>query len=104
MATYLETERLILREFTPADEQNLFDLDSDPAVVEFLTKRPSTREEVLAALERIEKLRIKFQGRFGVWAVTERSSGEFIGFNHGNECPLAKRDGKMRAQICAQLC
>ncbi len=82
MATYLETDRLILREFNPADEQNLFDLDSDPAVVEFLTKRPSTREEVLASLERIENLRVKFQGRFGVWTVIERISGEFIGWFH----------------------
>lgn len=82
MKTYLETERLILKEFTPEDAQNLLDLDSDPAVVEFLTRRPSTPEEVRASLERIELLRVKFQGRFGVWTVTERSSGQFIGWFH----------------------
>lgn len=82
MKTYLETERLILREFTPEDGQNLLELDSDPEVVEFLTKRPSTPEEVQASLDRIELMRIKFQGRFGVWTATERSSGQFIGWFH----------------------
>jgi RimJ/RimL family protein N-acetyltransferase len=82
MTIYLETERLLLRDFTTNDEQNLFDLDADPAVVEFLTQRPSTREEVLASLDRVEKLRVKFQGRLGVWAAIERSSGKFIGWFH----------------------
>lgn len=82
MTYYLETDRLILREFNSTDAQNLYELDSDPAVVEFLTKRPSTHEEIQQALERIEKLRIKFQGRFGLWAAIERSTGQFIGWFH----------------------
>src|SRR5436190_18381140 len=44
---YLETERLILREFTADDAALLVDLDSDPDVMHFITGgRSTTREEI----------------------------------------------------------
>lgn len=59
MSIYLKTERLTLRDFTEADEQNLFDLDSDPEVMRYLTGGiPRTREEVHATLQRLSKIRL----------------------------------------------
>jgi RimJ/RimL family protein N-acetyltransferase len=37
MQVFLETERMVLRRFTAADADHLFDLDSDPEVMRFLT-------------------------------------------------------------------
>jgi RimJ/RimL family protein N-acetyltransferase len=36
---YLETDRLLLRRLTDADAENLFLLDSDPAVMRFKRRR-----------------------------------------------------------------
>jgi RimJ/RimL family protein N-acetyltransferase len=46
VTAYLETERLTLRRFTPADVELLVALDSDPEVMRFLTGRPTPREEI----------------------------------------------------------
>jgi RimJ/RimL family protein N-acetyltransferase len=47
MQVFLETERLVLRRFTEADVDNLFDLDSDPDVMRFLTGgRPTSRDVI----------------------------------------------------------
>ncbi|WUJ69154.1 GNAT family N-acetyltransferase [Kribbella soli] len=46
MATYLETERLTLSRFTPADVELLVALDSDPEVMRFLTGQPTPRAEI----------------------------------------------------------
>jgi RimJ/RimL family protein N-acetyltransferase len=42
---HLETERLVIREFTPEDLQLLMDLDSDPEVVRFLREHPPKEAE-----------------------------------------------------------
>jgi RimJ/RimL family protein N-acetyltransferase len=46
MQVFLETRRLLLRRFTEADADNLFDLDSDPEVMRFLTGAEPTPREV----------------------------------------------------------
>ena len=47
MQIFLETERLVLRRFTPDDVDNLVELDSDPQVMHFITGgRPTSREEI----------------------------------------------------------
>jgi RimJ/RimL family protein N-acetyltransferase len=46
VATYLETERLTLRRFTPADVELLVALDSDPEVMRFLTGQPTPRDQI----------------------------------------------------------
>ena len=47
MAVYLETERLRLRRFTAEDADLLVELDSDPAVMRFITGgRPTARAEI----------------------------------------------------------
>jgi RimJ/RimL family protein N-acetyltransferase len=43
----LETNRLTLRRFTEADVDNLFELNSDPEVMRYITGgKPTPREEI----------------------------------------------------------
>jgi len=46
VANYLETDRLTLSRFTPADVELLVALDSDPEVMRFLTGQPTPRDEI----------------------------------------------------------
>jgi RimJ/RimL family protein N-acetyltransferase len=73
----LETERLILRRWKSTDAEPYSKLNSDPAVMEFMTKRLS-REESDAQIARIEA-HFSEHG-FGLWAVELKTTGEFIGF------------------------
>ncbi len=43
MQIFLETERLVLRQFTEDDVDNLVELDSDPEVMRFITGGRPTR-------------------------------------------------------------
>ncbi|MGW4940032.1 GNAT family N-acetyltransferase [Actinoplanes sp. NPDC004185] len=83
MGSYLETDRLVLRQFTAGDVDHIVELDSDPAVMRYLTGgRATPREEVrdvvlpfwLAYHERGEQ--------FGFWAAVEKASGRFVGWFH----------------------
>jgi len=47
MRIFLETARLRLRSFTAADEHNLFELNSDPEVMRFLTGGRPTAQDVV---------------------------------------------------------
>lgn len=81
MKIYLETQRMILRELTFEDEDNLMDLDSDPEVMKYLTLgTPSTRIEIKEALIRVRELFLKHNGRYGLWAAIEKDSGKFMGW------------------------
>jgi RimJ/RimL family protein N-acetyltransferase len=81
MWVYLETERLLLRRLTAADVDNLFALDSDPAVMRYLTGGASTPRDVIE-----REILPRFLGyyerydAFGVWAAVEKSTGEFVGW------------------------
>jgi RimJ/RimL family protein N-acetyltransferase len=80
---FLETERLVLRQFTNDDIDNLVELDSDPEVMRFINGgRPTPREEiendVLPAFLRYYE---RYAG-YGFWAAVERSTGQFIGWFH----------------------
>jgi RimJ/RimL family protein N-acetyltransferase len=77
----LETERLLLREFTAADADNLVELDSDPEVMRYLTGgKETSRERVETVI--IPKLLRAYQHfpGFGRWAAVERSTGRFQGW------------------------
>ena len=78
---YLETDRLYLRQFTPADVDNLVELDSDPEVMRYLTGgRPTPREQVeQVVLPRILSDYDRHPG-FGCWAAVEKATGEFLGW------------------------
>jgi RimJ/RimL family protein N-acetyltransferase len=79
----LETERLILRRFTEGDVDNLFALDGDPAVMQYITGGPSTpreeieRDYIPAYLDYYER----YDG-YGFWAAIEKATGEFLGWFH----------------------
>lgn len=81
MRVYLETERLLLRHFTPDDVDSLVELNGDPAVMRFInggipTPREMVEREILPGyLEAYER----YPG-FGHWAAIERATGAFLGY------------------------
>lgn len=82
MKIFLETERLILRQFTEDDADNLFELNSDPDVVRFTPDvgQPTEYKVIQTQiLPRFFSYYKKYDG-YGVWAVIEKSSQEFIGW------------------------
>lgn len=77
------TERLVLRRFTAADVDPLVELDSDPAVMRYITgglatPRSEIVDEVLPCwLGHYEKY-----SHYGFFAVQERTTGHFLGWFH----------------------
>jgi len=80
--TYLETERLALRRFTADDAALLIELDSDPAVMRYLTGGEATAPDVVRErdLPNILAGYEKWGGTFGLLAAHEKDSGAFIGW------------------------
>jgi RimJ/RimL family protein N-acetyltransferase len=81
MDIYLETARMVLRQFTEDDVPLLVELDSDPEVMRYLTGGEPTpeariREEVLPRLIR----QYGTSKRFGLFAAHEKAGGEFLGW------------------------
>jgi RimJ/RimL family protein N-acetyltransferase len=75
----IETARLYLRLFRPADLEDLAGLLADPDVVRYVGNGlPIPREEAENALHSI--IRHWDNHGFGRWAVSERSTRKFIGF------------------------
>lgn len=83
MRIILETPRLVIRQFTEDDVDNLFNLNSDPEVMRYLTGgRPTPREEIrdqiipfhLGVYDRLDRL--------GTWAAESTATGEFLGWFH----------------------
>ncbi|HEY4022397.1 MAG TPA: GNAT family N-acetyltransferase [Pseudonocardiaceae bacterium] len=80
MTIFLTTDRLVLRQFTEDDADNLVELDSDPRVMRFLsggkpTPRADIENRVLPAILRFYTL-----GPAGSWAVEDRETGAFVGW------------------------
>jgi RimJ/RimL family protein N-acetyltransferase len=80
--TYLETERLALRRFTADDADLLIELDSDPAVMRYLTGGVATAPEIVRErhLPYIIAGYEKWDGDLGLFAAHERDGGAFIGW------------------------
>ncbi|NHC33992.1 GNAT family N-acetyltransferase [Scytonema millei] len=90
MKIFLETPRLVLRQFTPDDAQNLLDLDSDIEVIRYVDLG------IIKGGEPLEKSYEDYQNNvlpkwlqyyqqypgYGFWAAIEKSSQEFIGWFH----------------------
>jgi RimJ/RimL family protein N-acetyltransferase len=72
---------LLLRRFTEADRENLFDLDNDPDVMRFLTSGAPTPRDVIEneILPRFLHLYARFNG-YGYWAAIEKATGDFLGW------------------------
>ncbi|TCP57488.1 RimJ/RimL family protein N-acetyltransferase [Tamaricihabitans halophyticus] len=77
---FLETDRLTLRRFTGADVTNLVELDSDPAVMRYLTGGTPTPPSMIQYVTLPKILRDYTRGPLGRWAAHERSTGEFVGW------------------------
>lgn len=80
----LETERLILREMTPADRPALCGILQDGAVM-YAYEHPFSDEEVDSWLA--NQLRRYKEDGFGLWAAVLRQGGEMIG-----QCGLTLQD------------
>lgn len=81
IATYLETDRLTMRPFTPGDADLLCELVGDPVVMRYLTDgRPTPREVVeTETLPRILDVYARFPG-FGTFATSVTATDEFVGW------------------------
>ncbi|GAA2053045.1 GNAT family N-acetyltransferase [Catenulispora yoronensis] len=82
MEPYLETERLTLRLFTADDADLLIELDSDPAVMRYLTGGEPTAPETVREkqLPNILAGYAKWDGKLGLVAAFEKDGGAFIGW------------------------
>lgn len=79
---YLETERLILREFGPDDANNLLELDTDPEVRRYVDQpNPPTPESAARLLQRFLSWHRK-PDQYGYFATIEKATGAFIGWFH----------------------
>jgi RimJ/RimL family protein N-acetyltransferase len=81
---YLDTERLTLRHFTAADADLLTELDSDPAVMRYLTGGEPTPPEHYRkrGLRNIMNGYERSGGDFGLFAAHDKDRGAFIGWFH----------------------
>jgi RimJ/RimL family protein N-acetyltransferase len=79
----LETDRLILRPFSPDDVDNLVSLDADPEVMRFINGGvPTPRHEIeREVLPHFLALQVHGSG-YGFWAAEEKATGEFLGWFH----------------------
>jgi len=83
MQVFHTTDRLTLRRFTVADEDNLFELNSDPEVMRYLYGGKPTHRE--AVRTRIIPTFLGYYERFeglGFWAAEETATGQFLGWFH----------------------
>ncbi|MCD6066351.1 MAG: acetyltransferase, ribosomal protein N-acetylase [Bacteroidetes bacterium] len=80
MKIIIETERLILREILPTDEEAFFEMDGNPDVHKYLGNNPAkSMEDVRTMIRFICKQYIDYG--IGRWAAIEKSTGNFIGWS-----------------------
>ena len=80
MDILFETPRLLLRKITENDVQDMFELDSNPAVHRYLGNKPiKTQEE---ALQTIKDIMQQYEDHgIARLAVIERQTGDFLGWS-----------------------
>ncbi|AFY86794.1 acetyltransferase, putative [Chroococcidiopsis thermalis PCC 7203] len=90
MKVFLETPRLVLRQFTPDDAQHLLALDSDIEVIRYVDLgmikegkplEKSSEDYQNNVLPKWMQYYQQYSG-YGFWATIEKSSQEFIGWFH----------------------
>ena len=75
-----ETQRLIYRQFTSEDFNNLYALDTDPEVMRFISGGiPNSEETTRNSLSRVIE-KYKTWGHLGLWAAETKDTKEFIGW------------------------
>lgn len=80
MSIYIETERLIIREFEDLDVDGLFELDSNPIVHKYLGNKPIKVKAESAKYIQDCKLKYVTHGMCRL-AVIEKQTGDFIGWS-----------------------
>jgi len=81
MTLYLDTERLLLRQFKEDDAERLFDLDSDPEVMRYVG--PFQLADVAAYRMDIVNRHFEYYRQrkgLGFWAAISKRSDEFLGW------------------------
>jgi RimJ/RimL family protein N-acetyltransferase len=80
MKILIETERLILRELEYTDENDLFEMDSDPEVHLYIENKPvKSMDEIQNAIEMLKK-QYRENG-IARWAVVDKLTKECIGWS-----------------------
>ncbi|MCF7808656.1 MAG: GNAT family N-acetyltransferase [Candidatus Marinimicrobia bacterium] len=83
MKIYLETTRMMFREFTSDDADLLVDLDSDPLVTKYINGgKPTPKKHVV---ERVIPRLLHYNTRddgLGLWAALHKTDLEFMGWFH----------------------
>ena len=79
MKIFVETERLILRELLPEDENGMWELDSDPEVHKYVGNKPVTNMEQVRAVIAIIRQQYTDNG-IARWAMIEKSTNNFMGW------------------------
>lgn len=78
MNLILETERLLLREFSVIDSENFYRLNENPNVIKYTGNTPfKTIEEARFFLENYNDYS---ENGFGRWAVLNKKNSEFLGW------------------------
>ncbi len=101
MLVFLETDRLVLRPFTPDDTENLVELDSDPDVMLYVTGgRITPREEIGNDVLPAFLDYYRRDDGYGFWAAIEKSTSDFLGWFHFRPAP---DDGRDEAELGYRL-
>ena len=80
MRYLIETERLIMRDILPTDDEGMYLLDSDPEVHKYLGGKPV--QSIDQCREVIEFVRRQYETNgIGRWAVVEKATGNFVGWS-----------------------
>jgi [ribosomal protein S5]-alanine N-acetyltransferase len=93
----LETERLRLRHFSPADLDDLASILTDPETMQYYA-RPFTRDEAKQWID--QNLQRYANDGFGLWVIESKANGEFLG-----DCGPVRRfvDGRDEVEIGWQV-
>ena len=95
MSDFVESKRLVLRQFTSHSADLLIELDSDPEVMRYLTGGEPTlpaalvRDQVIPSVLNTYE---RWNGRFGLFAAYEKETGAFIGWFHLRPEPTGPQD------------
>jgi RimJ/RimL family protein N-acetyltransferase len=80
MSILFETERLLIRPYTPDDAEEAFEIYNDPEVAHFIGGVvEESIETQRASLERINRRYEEAGGGFGYWAIVEKTGGRIVG-------------------------
>ena len=82
---YIETPRLILRDWQDSDLLPFTEMNADPKVMEYFVK-PLTAEESSAFFLRIRNELADFG--YGAYAVERKTDGKFLGFTGLHRIPF----------------